>query len=761
MTIPEKIDNIATQRQNQLPTIKNMQQQLHNVYSLIKQLEEIRKEANTSDSELFGGLFQQFPDIVTKLNQIDISVFTRKYSEINNELNKLEKRFSRERIHISFVGPAGQGKSLLMQRISGLSGNVIPSSDGGDCTGAKSTITNHEQTDVCAEITFYSVREYINIFNNYLKQIIGQTTTINSVEEIINFDLSSIQEVGAQNPLFIQLKKYIEHTSELVSFLGSTTRVPESEIENYVAQYSTSNPSQKYYKYLGVKGANILCKFPCSECGKIVLVDTIGLGAMEIGTRDKMLETVSNDSDAIFFMKQTGNRSRLDKSDFDTIRSIKDATSKEYASQMLYLIINMNNKNEDNKRLARKTVKTIDGQLADLAQDFIADKFEVDCSNRNEVENNLLIPVLNKISANLPHADQIILNNLQSKLQSLYDNYHDIAQKLQKARLKSISTDIDSAFKPHINHAYQSLTNNIRELYCDTKAYHYYEMRNKPCDKLKDEIDQKLNNILLRIPKHGEIVEFLNRGNINQHNVYEKLTDSMRLSIINDFIKINTTLHDLVTNMKKDIMHCLADEKHGRLAMIVPTNDTDPNEWFKQFYAILNTSSEDDHSCYDLIMDAINKLIAFDLSMENYMIYEVRACLDKIDISLTQPPELRGGFSQKEILIDDIDFKLRENLESVRTDIRERLQDLLSYPNNTLWAVIKDFYDRIVYANSELSDNKLSVQDEWEIFYRKNIAKIWPDEYKDHLAKAGINKDWNNFVNEINKYDNNKTFTFR
>ena len=59
---------------------------------------------------------------------------------------------------------------------------------------------------------------------------------------------------------------------------------------------------KKYYKYLGVKCANIICAFPKKDAGKIVLVDTKGLGDTAIKVEENMLYAAENDSDAIILM---------------------------------------------------------------------------------------------------------------------------------------------------------------------------------------------------------------------------------------------------------------------------------------------------------------------------------------------------------------------------------------------------------------------------------------------------------------------------
>ncbi|MBQ6131456.1 MAG: hypothetical protein IJL12_03860 [Selenomonadaceae bacterium] len=67
--------------------------------------------------------------------------------------------------------------------------------------------------------------------------------------------------------------------------MGTTHEVSERDIEKYVAQYKSDDPSEKYFTYLGVKLANIICKFPEDNAGKIVL--RFGYGNQNARKREK------------------------------------------------------------------------------------------------------------------------------------------------------------------------------------------------------------------------------------------------------------------------------------------------------------------------------------------------------------------------------------------------------------------------------------------------------------------------------------------
>lgn len=752
MDIAEKIDSIVNKRQEKIPQILGMQKRLEQVKDVVLELENTCQEMLEENSESHANMANEHFNILEQLRAIDTRKFHECYDDAQELMEQLKNRFSRKQIHISFVGRAGQGKSLVMQNISGLSGEIIPSSNGEDCTGAKSIITNSGDDTVTAEITFYTRKEYKDIVNKYLREIFGKDVyEIESVDEIESLKQKNLQaKVDTSNAqkqsLYLQLEKYIEHSAEVIHMLGSVKRVSAEEIERYVAQYNSKDKTQKYFMYLGVKVANILCRFPYADCGKIVLVDTIGLGATALDIREQMLETVSNDSDVILLMtRPDANRPHVEQADIDIVNDISEKVTADYTRRMLFWVINEvtsgNSKNKDG-------IHVVTDNLDKMSNFPMAEYLKVDCNDKKSVENNLLIPVLEKLSSNLPEMDDVLLSKSEKTLQRLYQEYHLIANKIGETFKESVDEDAKREFEAEIKKIIEKMTNAIRNLYLED----YGEKRNQVCEKLKMASEEKLKNILKSVPEKERVMELLNNGTINQHNAYETLTDQMRITIIDDFLGLNSTLHDLVKEMKKSVLSCLTDESCGRLGKLIRISTENEEEWLEELISYLS-----DYPKYKLIVEALEKLLDFDLRMESYLIYRVRNHLDVIDLSLLERgPELAGSLKEKERLADDIIFWLENNLEIVYKSIKTELEPLYSYPNSALWAVVKDFYDRIVYAK----DGSREARDEWRYLYEDAIPYIWKEEYCAYQKQRGVSDRWNSIVDRVHRYNNKKWFEF-
>lgn len=161
-SIPEQIDKIIETRKTRVSELRSLRDQSLTAYAAVKDFARMQNELKNRYNELALNDKEGLEDRIVSISTND---FFDCYDEYEKKLETLIDRLNRDNLHISFIGKAGQGKSLLMQRISGLSGSVIPSAEGDDCTGAKSIITNVDSPEVSATIVFFTEKEMIDIVN--------------------------------------------------------------------------------------------------------------------------------------------------------------------------------------------------------------------------------------------------------------------------------------------------------------------------------------------------------------------------------------------------------------------------------------------------------------------------------------------------------------------------------------------------------------------------------------------------------------------
>lgn len=749
--ITQRIDSIIAARSVSLAKVNAASARLQKSFEVVKNFERLQARVATDSN--YQRLFDK-PEILERIASVLTSEFHSVFQTYKTNLKRLTERFSRKELHISFIGRAGQGKSLVMQNISGLNGNVIPSAEGSDCTGAKSIITNDSTAATTkARIEFFSQMEMIEIVNTYLANIFYGAYKVSSIDDIKNLPLAEMKTrldftQVKETELLAQLEKYVLHIGEFESDLGTTREVAEKDIEKYVAQYKSVDTSQKYFTYLGVKLANIICKFPEADAGKIVLVDTIGIGATSLGTEDKMLDTVENDSDAIVFMfRPDAFRPRLSNDEINIIDEVSKRISPEYAKEMFFWVLNRvtSGKGENAKYMPELKAQITERKFP------VATVLEVDCKSPEAVETQLLTPILQQLAHRIGNVDELLISRLNELGEKFYEEYRAIADAIDKILVGAANEDVKRALFGEIEDAYKvKVLNALRDLYIQR----YYGIREHSCAEWEQAAKLSLKYIFKSIPAKNKIVALLNDGTINQFNAVEFCTDLMRINIINRFMELDAVLEDLVHNTKMEALHILADENGGRLGKVFPLENLSPEEWIDGFIAKTDCEKK-----YPFLTKALASLKNFTINVQGFLIYEIRSSLDVIDFSL-QPkmPEITAGLSEKEHVADEIIMWLRLYAEKVHEGIEITLKKLNSVPNKARFAALKDFYDRAAYAGR---DERLSVVTEWRYLYEDWLSVIWAEKYKSHFSLKGQAEEWDNMVSQFKAQNNREAFAVR
>ena len=223
MAITDKINEIIDRRigrngfegKGHLEVIKKKKGFFEELGSLMDEYSTLRETILSQIKEQKGEYYVmsvEDPTFQDKVELADPSAFMLQLQKCQAECERLEKRFNRDTINISVVGRAGQGKSRLLQSISGVENDIIPADTGGDCTGAKSTIAN-APGQMHAKIKFYTEQEIVSQINGYLEKIGASSHMIGSVSQISHIPVNSIQvTTTTQESLLEHLKKYVELT---------------------------------------------------------------------------------------------------------------------------------------------------------------------------------------------------------------------------------------------------------------------------------------------------------------------------------------------------------------------------------------------------------------------------------------------------------------------------------------------------------------------------------------------------------------------
>ncbi len=677
------------------------------------------------------------PDEVLALAQLSLK-----------EIGQLEKRFSRDSINISVIGRARQGKSRLLQSISGLADEVIPASNGGDCTGAKSIIANSPGATY-AKVIFYDEVELIAQIQKYL-DVLGISRKVGNLSqvpyllpEIERFGSELHLKTGREQSLFGHLRKYVEYYAEYCDYVGKEIEERNiGNIRNYVAQYDV-NIVPTYY-FLAVKEVRIFTEFPYGYAGKIVLVDTIGLGDTSLGIRDKMIKTLRNDSDAAILVRlPSANGDGIRVEDDELYDLICEAMGQEALNRWLFFALNvcdeLGNQNAGNamaEALLRRK----------LNYAFVK---KVNCGNQEDVEQNLLLPILQYLSENLSEVDNKMMAHANEVFGKCYLSFFSLCNKVDALSNTSFAGTLNSGgLFDELYDDNLKLAARLEEL--NSK----YKVHDAKCPVIEDEIRKTIKTLASLCPEYDDILKELKSGKLSAHAniVYENFADHYRASISDLFEEINkSTIVGLQEGLKNDIIDILRSEDGGKLSMIPVCQEVETSgnvEWLEMFIS-------EKLGDYPLVKDAFETILNYRLNIEGLLEYKINSCLECLD------PEERQKFAKVDFSEDETKEEEAERIEQallssvnlLASNIIREVQDILEIPYNSFYARIRKFRERIIYSKE--GERQL------KNMYREYATLIWKEQFSAIAKKQSVMGELDQIQNALQEKRNKNLFTIK
>lgn len=760
-TITEKIDKIIkTRKETLLPQIRNKIKAITEAIEKVEELDRLKvdvldEKGEPNKNSKYYKLFKDNPEMAVGLRALSTDSFKKKADSLLEKYRELERRFDKDYINISVVGEAGAGKSRLLQSLTGLDNRCIPSFSGDHCTGASSTIENSGAVGKGVEVifTFKSEYELLEEINEYVKEISGPDSRIMSLNGIADYynkvsglDVGDTHKNSLKNNF---RERYVDNYSEWKKYIGSEpiTLTDEDEIMTFVAQNNgkmqkgkEESDYKKFYKYIAVKQARIKKKFNYDDAGKIRFIDTVGLGDTALGDEKKMYEVIGDKSDSIiYFIRPRQERGKkLSAGETNMLSRVTTEFKKRNIEKWMSMLINKVNGDETQNNYCEYIKKELD----EIAKDNSFMRVIVDASNEDDVREKYLIPMLNEITINLPLIDDMRVKDIKDDAEAAYDAYRNICRIVSDIIKNSVSgSGKGPAFIYNlINETYDGeLTPALRKMNKDMG-----DNKGEICDILKEKIDAIVdtNNMLAIVPDKETIKEYYNNhGSAAITEIYSHFLDVIRSEITRRFIEVDASIDELINEFKNKITKILIDK--GLLGKIIPEPDSGETfEWLKEFKE--NQLSMGD---YKQLIIAFDFLYSFSFTVRGTMMNKVRTAL--YSISTANPAQLANvDFSGD--MFDAIYYHLMVAVNNVNNDLQFAMKSFYISPNEAMFAVSDEFFDRITRADG--------VREEWIELYSENVGNIWYDKIAENAQKENNFRNWTNCLESLNEYNKRANF---
>ena len=719
--------NFSTQIEQIITTRKKTAKKIATVEKNFQVLLESLNSLNNRRDSLASQL--QDKTSFAKLKSIDLKFLINELEQQKLELKKLYSRFGRDTLNIAVVGMAGQGKSRLLQTLTGLSEDIIPDGELNHCTAVRSNIYHQLElgTTVNIKVKFHDEFSFLKeVIIPYYKDL-NFNPIPRSIDELLTQELPELLSDGeVAKDKYEHLKKYYNNLANYLSILKDSSgekevkNVNKAIVKQYITQHDRSNTSN--FDYLAVREVDVFCSFPNSDVGKITFVDMPGLGDNKINNSENLLQTLGEDIDFVLFMRMPipvyRTTSSSDSAFYDLAnKAISNLPIKEWSFYVVNHYSNLGN--ESVCEMFEAEVKN---------KNIVVDTAIADCSDFEETTTKILAPVLRYLTGNIQNLDKKYGNACQEQLLNLQKK---IAADLDKLSIRSQEATtnnfgvLENLYTELFNTFYNDLGIELNELSKNISQ------RDDRDDNFKTTIENKIEQWKKKefLPDVAKIDRaLLSHGRDQYQGAIIELFGELRVEIAKPFHDVDKSLQDSLIAAKLKIARALI--KHGVFARMDSNNPKFFNELLHKIEAIPELKVEN-------LQAAIAFLQDYNVSYQAKITNIIKE-LSKIHLKyIPSVWERIPGVTKNKIKNNTEKYILEiltENCQRVIDESQAQIKKLSLDPPQEFASMVKQFVDKA------FQDPR--VKDDWRKFLSYHIAEIWSDEFGFNAEDAKLKQEW-------------------
>jgi len=714
MTVRSVIADVLEKRHKKVLMLEKVHNGLAELEMQMDSLQQMAADAEMETDEMPQDIMR----LTAKINK-HIGGLQEEVAHLNTSITSLTKRFSKETINIGVAGKARQGKSTLLQKISGLSNKEIPTSNELPCTGTKSKIY-HSENDAHAKIEFYPKEEFLKeILHPYFDKLkmskpFSLKRFSEPLAELSNFsDDRNLEKAIYEKLAFIH--KAFPSFSELLSKPQKTQ--PLDDILDYVTQ------NEGRTRYLAVTTANIYTKFPNHDVTGLCLVDLPGLEAAQ-GHEKKLVSSLEYEVDAVIFVKSPDVLGTdWEQTDYNVFDLVDNAVREIELANRLFIVLNEKNDGSNKKQV--QLLKEQPPETYSKPRILIAD-----CSDAEEVERKVFSVVLKHIEKNLENTDQQYVGLLVNKMENVLKVLTEIfAPSLGSLVTSNADLTRERKYRLLSEKFIRDLTKGLEKLVLDVQQ----ELN------ISDEFREKVEEICesarqsAPIPVKEELAEqYLEqsgwKGVVGEELNYLRayLTEFLATQL-DDYLqsKVNETLRQVLERIFPKA-----------LQKMLPQNiesSEDPRILILEFQALLDKGEHPN------IYNTFNYIGKFNFSYHSHFHYRVREEMGLLNTYTSNSVDdivpndaTRDNFMEKaEEIARGLDSHYQQTIYQLRKKFSEKMQ---ADPANAILALVEEIKDRLVRARG--------IKEEWKSFIDPIREQLWVDELSHFNKEIALRQQW-------------------
>ena len=634
-------------------------------------------------------------------------------------VDRTRARFARDWLSVGAVGRGGQGKSEFLKTLTGLTDREIPAARGGFMTGAPSVI-RFGQGPTVAEAELHSEASFLEdvVRPYYLDLKLGAPPT--SLSDFAREPLPDLPP-GSQardEAAYRHLRDYHDHLSDFRPHLESGIRVrsldPE-DIVRFVAQHDgTGTPT---HDFRAVRQVTITTQFGNDDLGRLSVVDLPGLGDTNLRDQHVLRRALDGAVDVAVFVRRP-DPLRDAVQDYDVaLYDVAMAAVPELPLDRWSFVLLNHVQGEDGGNTA------MIGPFAEALRASrlrVVDVLTADCTDRAAVEAAFDRIVEHAVTV-IDGLDRALLDQRRQEADVVRAEAERLVREATALSGRSVPS---GTWFPHFvdlfNDVHRHLAVGLERLVREAA-----EEVTAPDQAFQAEIKRTVAKARSRITAPTiEQIEELRDVRGSYRAALADVVDQARAGLSREFLVLEDALHARVVQMQQLVSGVLRDD--GRLGTLGPEQGRDFLQRLAEQVNQVPAGTGELSAGLRFVRD-------FTLNYRGFVQHRVRRSLAKLDPDIIDiAPEARAA---------DIEYVVAELVEEVLFDIETELEQMVTEPNEAVFAVIEEFRDRVLRAQGAL--------DEWRVVYEAVRADVWADEFEVLAANTALFTRWRAAVSRL------------
>lgn len=728
------VNSIVNQRSKLLPQIEAQLDKLNQIEAALNNLKSFSNNAG------FESAFSTIP-------------FDKAFGQIaqaRKALVRAQQRLKRKNISIAVAGKARQGKSQLLQMLTGLGDEQIPTGDTTFCTAARSRIIN-TPNNPSATVHFLSESDFLEkkIWPSYRvdpgrNDALGLSPRPGSLQSFLS---SSLPELSAENTIpskrefYDALKKTRDDMcadSSIAAMLGSAPlQVPLSEVAKYVTKDKDELPN--YYHV--VDYVEISTPFAVGLPEGMEVFDLPGLGEMTANIRETMLNAVKNDADIVLFLRKPvtgGDGWKAD--DYEAFDMLKEIYRDEgiQPNDWVSLILNLDTRPTNNNE------KNVESLRATAPNDF--KPIVCDCGSQDSV-HQIISENMQSLLANAEKIDSVCINRANIEFSQAIEAAKGIHSQLETAKGCAFSSqEIESRF----DDCFEEFMGNLR--------HPFQQDLDDQIANLQDTIKMGLQEQFLNVYKLMEqyyadndankefpaefpifsrkLLEIKFRATRGKEDVVNEAVRNQLWSLIELMRKQMTTSCEEIRNHYLDEMVKFIVDGNKAIQNVIKQENASSANSEEKLKSIADAIGRIEGISTPNIIAALQNLLSLNFTYEEHILpifYENPLILDFDPCYTKDPPRILDRL--KDVIKGKYGNDLNKQQEALYNWMKEASEEILSFmlsdrednPNSyishNIFLIIKanfrSFVNQFIWGKA--------IEKEWKAYASNQRFVLWPE----------------------------------